>query len=85
MQTKRDLLSSLPSCQAVLIGNGEAKSGFLREGSHRVTACEVVVVDDKVMAVINTDGTGAVGVIERAKGILDILNHSLFHFIRRHI
>lgn len=60
------MLPSLPSCQAVLIGNGKAKSGFLREGSHRVTACEVVVVDDKVMAVINTDGTGAVGVIERA-------------------
>ena len=67
------LISSLPSRQTLLIGNGITIGGFLRIGSYRVTAREVIVVDNEVMVIIDADRAGAVGVVEGAEGILYIL------------
>ena len=63
------LISSLPSRQTLLIGNGITIGGFLRIGSYRVTAREVIVVDDKVVGIIDADRDGAVGVIKGTKGV----------------
>lgn len=63
------LISSLPSRQTLLIGNGITIGRFLRIGSYRVTAREVIVVDNKVVGVIDTDRDGAVGVIKGTEGV----------------
>lgn len=63
----------LPSRHTLFIGDGVTVGGFLRVGSYRVTACEVIVVDNEVMVIIDADRAGAVGVVEGAKGILYIL------------
>ena len=61
------LIPSLPSRQTLLIGNGITIGRFLCIGSYRVTACEVIVVDNEVMVIIDADRAGAVGVIEGAE------------------
>ena len=63
----------LPSRQTLFIGNGITIGRFLRIGSHRITAREVIVVDNEVMVIIDADCAGAVGVVEGAEGILYIL------------
>ena len=63
----------LPSRHTLFIGDGVTVGGFLRVGSYRVTACEVIVVDNEVMVIIDADRAGAVGVVEGAEGILYIL------------
>ena len=40
------LIISLPSRQPLLIGDGVTVDGFLSVGSHRITAREVIVVDN---------------------------------------
>ena len=63
------LISFLPSRLAAFVGYRIAVSGFLRVGSDRVAAREVIVVDDKVVGVIDADRDGAVGVIKGTEGV----------------
>ena len=63
------LISSLPSRLAAFVGYRIAVSGFLRVSSDRVTAREVIVVDNKVMGGIDADRDGAVGVIKGTEGV----------------
>ena len=44
-------------------------SGFLRVGSDRIAAREIIVVNDKVVGVIDADRDGAVGVIKGTKRV----------------
>ena len=67
------LIPSLPSRHTLFIGDGVTVDGFLSVGSHRITAREVIVVDNEVMVIIDADRAGAVGVVEGAEGILYIL------------
>ena len=63
------LISSLPSRLAAFVGYRIAVSGFLRVGSDRIAARKVIVVDDKVVGIINADRDGAVGVIKGTEGV----------------